>query len=63
VHVRERLDELRSLEATLSELQKACSDGSTVTECGILGGLSSEPLTGPGDAAINHIPRTHGPHS
>lgn len=60
-HVRERLQELANLEATLERLQQACSHGRTVAECGILEGLTSE-LGDPGDAgADNHIPGTHGP--
>ena len=61
-HVRERLNELQQLEDTLSQLQKACSEGRTVSECGILGGLSSEALTHKDDNTHNHIPGTHGPH-
>ncbi|MFC4259243.1 Cd(II)/Pb(II)-responsive transcriptional regulator [Marinobacter lacisalsi] len=59
-HVRERLEELQQLESTLSRLQQACSEGRTVAECGILGGLSDE-LTGnlPHDSH-NHIPGSHG---
>ncbi len=40
-HVRERLQELESLENTLEQLQHACSDGRTVSECGFLVGLTS----------------------
>jgi len=57
VHVRERLDELRSLEETLSDLQKACSEGSTVAECGILGGLLSES-----PAESGSWPQSHSRH-
>lgn len=64
-HVRERLRELTSLEATLEQLQQACNQGRTVRECGILDGLAgaSEP---PHPAqSRNHVPGTHGttPHS
>jgi Cd(II)/Pb(II)-responsive transcriptional regulator len=57
-HVRERLQELRTLERTLEQLQASCSEGRTVSECGILGGLEAappEPATG-----HNHVPGTHG---
>lgn len=58
-HVRERLRELASLEQTLMQLQAACSSGRTVSECGILSGLSTDAsLPGPGAC---HIPGTHGP--
>lgn len=59
-HVRERLHELAKLEQTLVQLQAACSAGRTVSECGILSGLSHEPprLSATDD---NHIPGTHGP--
>lgn len=60
-HVRERLRELASLEDTLVQLQKACSDGRTVRECGILGGLSSELAPQEPDDRHNHVPGTHGP--
>lgn len=59
-HVRERLRELTSLEATLEQLQKACSNGRTVRECGILGGLAADPEQGPVAEPHNHIPGTHG---
>ncbi|GGY78395.1 Cd(II)/Pb(II)-responsive transcriptional regulator [Marinobacter zhanjiangensis] len=59
-HVRERLEELRQLESTLSRLQQACSEGRTVAECGILGGLSDD-LTGDlPHGSHNHIPGSHG---
>lgn len=60
MHVRERLRELASLEKTLEQLQQACTDGRTVRECGILGGLSSELAT-PESDHHNHVPGTHGP--
>lgn len=59
-HVRERLRELASLEDTLEQLQKACSEGRTVSECGILGGLTSEPSREGPASNHNHIPGTHG---
>ncbi len=59
-HVRERLEELANLEDTLQQLQKACSEGRTVSECGILGGLTSEPVPEPGASSHSHIPGTHG---
>ena len=62
-HVRQRLEELKHLEDTLSQLQTACSQGRTVAECGILGGLSSEDLPEPTTNGHNHIPGTHGPNS
>lgn len=58
-HVRERLQELASLEDTLERLQKACSEGRTVSECGILGGLTSEPAREAPTSNHNHIPGTH----
>ncbi|MGF2688222.1 Cd(II)/Pb(II)-responsive transcriptional regulator [Marinobacter sp. DUT-3] len=58
-HVRERLRELASLEDTLERLQKACSEGRTVSECGILGGLTSESAREAPAANHNHIPGTH----
>jgi Cd(II)/Pb(II)-responsive transcriptional regulator len=61
VHVRERLKELASLEQTLVNLQKACADGGTVRECGILGGLSSELESLEAENPDNHVPGTHGP--
>ncbi len=61
VHVRERLKELASLEQTLVNLQKACADGGTVRECGILGGLSSELESLEAENSDNHVPGTHGP--
>lgn len=59
-HVRERLRELASLEDTLEQLQHACSEGRTVSQCGILGGLTSEPPAESPDNDRNHIPGTHG---
>jgi Cd(II)/Pb(II)-responsive transcriptional regulator len=60
-HVRNRLRELASLEQTLQNLQKACSDAGTVQECGILGGLSSELNDLPDKQSDqgNHVPGTH----
>lgn len=58
-HVRERLRELASLEDTLEQLQQACSEGRTVSECGILGGLTSETVDEPPDNGHNHVPGTH----
>jgi Cd(II)/Pb(II)-responsive transcriptional regulator len=60
-HVRERLNELASLEETLVQLQEACSNGRTVRECGILGGLSSEPEAAESEDRHNHVPGTHRP--
>ena len=60
-HVRERLKELASLEETLVQLQKACTDGRTVRECGILGGLTSELENLESENRHNHVPGTHGP--
>lgn len=64
-HVRDRLKELANLEQTLEQLQKACSDagGTTVQECGILGGLSSEleDLHKKHSDHENHVPGTHRP--
>jgi Cd(II)/Pb(II)-responsive transcriptional regulator len=62
-HVRQRLDELTHLEDTLTQLQTACSQGRTVSECGILGGLSSGALPEPEIDSKNHIPGSHGPNS
>lgn len=59
-HVRERLRELTSLEATLEQLQQACSNGRTVRECGILGGLAAGPDQLPAAEPHNHVPGTHG---
>ena len=59
-HVRERLQELANLEDTLQQLQQACSEGRTVSECGILGGLTSEPDHEASSGNHNHIPGTHG---
>ncbi|RBP21945.1 Cd(II)/Pb(II)-responsive transcriptional regulator [Marinobacter pelagius] len=59
-HVRERLRELASLEQTLEKLQAACSDGGTVSECGILGGLTSELDKLDMASDHNHVPGTHG---
>lgn len=59
-HVRERLKELTSLEQTLVQLQSACSEGRTVSECGILGGLTSELDTLEAASDTNHVPGTHG---
>ncbi|MEX2473880.1 Cd(II)/Pb(II)-responsive transcriptional regulator [Marinobacter sp.] len=59
-HVRERLRELASLEETLQSLQTACSQGRTVSECGILGGLTAETGEKPAAQPHNHIPGTHG---
>jgi len=59
-HVRERLKELASLEQTLVQLQAACSDGRTVSECGILGGLTSELDKLDTASDDNHVPGTHG---
>ena len=60
-HVRERLNELARLEETLVQLQEACSDGRTVRECGILGGLSSELAARESEDRHNHVPGTHKP--
>ena len=60
-HVRARLNELKSLEQMLVNLQNACSDPRTIRECGILGGLSDELATIPEPTASdNHVPGTHG---
>ncbi|SFR56870.1 Cd(II)/Pb(II)-responsive transcriptional regulator [Marinobacter daqiaonensis] len=59
-HVRQRLAELRQLERTLSHLQQACSEGRTVAECGILGGLSDDLPSEPAPTGHNHIPGSHG---
>ncbi|QIB66181.1 Cd(II)/Pb(II)-responsive transcriptional regulator [Kineobactrum salinum] len=59
-HVRERLRELANLEQTLEQLQQACSQNRTVSECGILGGLSSDPPPESSPGKHNHIPGTHG---
>lgn len=60
-HVRERLAELKQLESTLDQLQQACSQGRTVAECGILGGLSDELHSDLSKERHNHIPGSHGP--
>lgn len=60
-HVRERLQELARLEDTLEQLQRACSEGRTVSECGILGGLSSDIDAPASEDRRNHVPGTHGP--
>ncbi|MBA4503695.1 Cd(II)/Pb(II)-responsive transcriptional regulator [Marinobacterium sp. 3-1745] len=59
-HVRERLQELASLEQTLVQLQSACSQGKTVRECGILDGLNAHQDTTSSTEAHNHVPGTHG---
>ncbi|KPQ29243.1 MAG: Cd(II)/Pb(II)-responsive transcriptional regulator [Marinobacter excellens HL-55] len=59
-HVRERLTELAGLEQTLERLQRACSQGRTVSECGILGGLTKELDRVDDHRAPNHVPGTHG---
>ncbi|WP_375170895.1 Cd(II)/Pb(II)-responsive transcriptional regulator [Marinobacter sp.] len=62
-HVRERLQELASLEQSLERLQRACSEARTVQECGILGSLASDPgrsTSGPSPDKHNHVPGTHG---
>lgn len=59
-HVRERLTELTGLEQTLERLQRACSQGRTVSECGILGGLTKELDRVDDHRAPNHVPGTHG---
>jgi Cd(II)/Pb(II)-responsive transcriptional regulator len=59
-HVRERLQELRELETTLSDLQQACSEGRTVAECGILGGLTQDLDKDLPPHHNNHIPGSHG---
>lgn len=61
-HVRERLEELKRLEQTLGDLQQACSEGRTVAECGILGGLTRDLTAEPGHRHHNHIPGSHGGH-
>lgn len=63
VHVRERLQELTSLEQTLERLQQACADARTIQECGILGRLAGD--SGPSCHSEpaekhNHVPGTHG---
>jgi len=62
-HVRDRLKELSSLEKTLQQLHKACSDAGTVQECGVLGGLSLvlENLPDKNSDHENHVPGSHGP--
>lgn len=60
-HVRQRLKELASLEETLEQLQQACSEGRTVSQCGILDGLTTDLDQEPTGADHNHIPGTHGP--
>ncbi len=59
-HVRERLQELTSLEQTLEQLQQACSEGGRVRDCGILGSLSHDLDTPAAPAGHNHVPGTHG---
>lgn len=61
-HVRERLQELKCLEQALVRLQAACSQGRTVSECGILEGLATElgKLDDNTDSEGNHVPGTHG---
>lgn len=59
-HVRERLAELARLEKTLERLQKACSRGRSVSECGILDGLNSEIGQLEDTHHANHVPGTHG---
>ncbi|MEX0604908.1 MAG: Cd(II)/Pb(II)-responsive transcriptional regulator [Marinobacter sp.] len=59
-HVRERLQELNHLEKTLEQLQKACSENRTVSECGILDELTADLDNEPAIARHNHIPRSHG---
>ncbi|OJS99370.1 Cd(II)/Pb(II)-responsive transcriptional regulator [Marinobacter nauticus] len=59
-HVRERLAELTRLEKTLERLQKACSRGRSVSECGILDGLNSEIGQLEDNHSANHVPGTHG---
>ncbi|MBW4934307.1 Cd(II)/Pb(II)-responsive transcriptional regulator [Marinobacter sp. F4206] len=59
-HVRERRQELASLEQTLEKLQKACTEGRTVRECGILGGLTTELEALETSDKHNHVPGTHG---
>ncbi|WP_286222901.1 Cd(II)/Pb(II)-responsive transcriptional regulator [Marinobacter apostichopi] len=59
-HVRERRRELASLEQTLEKLQKACTEGRTVQECGILEGLSTEFEDLETSNTHNHVPGTHG---
>jgi len=59
-HVRARLQELRALEKTLSDLQQACSQGRTVAECGILGGLTQDLDKDSPPGHNNHIPGSHG---
>lgn len=62
-HVRERLQELQTLEKTLQQLQTACSVAGKVEECGILGELSTELGDLPKKPAghENHVPGTHRP--
>ncbi len=60
-HVRERLEELHSLERTLADLQQACSEGRTVAECGILGGLTANLEAEPTVQNLSHIPGSHTP--
>ena len=64
-HVRDRLNELANLETALQHLQQACSKTGTVEQCGIMGGLSSEPgdLSGNNTDQRNHVPGTHKPGS
>lgn len=59
-HVRERLRELASLERTLEQLQQACSENRTVSECGILDGLTSDSSGELPLSKHNHIPGSHG---
>lgn len=59
-HVRERLQELASLERTLQQLQHACADTGTVRECGILDGLANALGTPESDEHHSHVPGTHG---
>lgn len=59
-HVRERLRELAQLENALEQLQQACSKNRTVSECGILDGLTSDSSRESPLSKHNHIPGTHG---
>ena len=57
-HVKERIAELRSLEAQLSALRDKCRSGTSAEHCGILQGLGDAPQ-GRDASGGNHVPRTH----
>ncbi|MEX1058496.1 MAG: MerR family DNA-binding protein, partial [Natronospirillum sp.] len=59
-HVRARVRELTQLEETLAQMQQACSNHRTISECGILDELNTDLTEETAAPTHNHVPGSHG---